>query len=74
MITGESGNTAAFQKWAFFKKIDGEESFKADWKYRAGDENYNGYIGVLGDTFTIEGVQIKLVGAGDYETIEITKL
>jgi hypothetical protein len=74
VITGESGNTAAFQKWAFFKKIDGEESFKADWKYRAGDENYNGYIGVLGDTFTIEGVQIKLVGAGDYETIEITKL
>ncbi len=32
------------------------------------------YVAVLGDSFVIEGVRIKVVGTGDYETIEITKL
>lgn len=32
------------------------------------------YVGVLGDSFVIEGVRIKVVGTGHYETIEITKL
>jgi hypothetical protein len=30
------------------------------------------YVAVLGDSFVIEGVRIKVVGTGDYETIEIT--
>jgi hypothetical protein len=40
-----------------------------------GDRKYLGeYVAVLGDSFVIEGVRIKVVGTGDYETIEITKL
>jgi hypothetical protein len=31
------------------------------------------YVAVLGDSFVIEGVKIKFVGTGDYETIEISK-
>jgi hypothetical protein len=31
------------------------------------------YVAVLGDSFVIEGVRIKFVGTGDYETIEISK-
>jgi phosphoribosylformylglycinamidine synthase len=30
-------------------------------------------VAVLGDSFVIEGVRIKFVGTGDYETIEISK-
>lgn len=38
-----------------------------DWKKVAD------YVAVLGDSFIIEGVRIKFVGTGDYETIEISK-
>jgi len=31
-------------------------------------------VAVLGDSFLIDGIRIKFVGTGDYETIEITKL
>jgi len=28
----------------------------------------------LGDSFVIEGVRIKFIGTGDYETVEISKI
>jgi hypothetical protein len=36
-------------------------------------KNLSNYVAVLGDSFVIEGVKIKFVGTGDYETIEISK-
>jgi hypothetical protein len=30
-------------------------------------------VAVLGDSFVIDGIRIKFVGTGDYETIEISK-
>lgn len=71
-IQDDTGNDPRFPRWAYFKKIDGDESFKSYFSFTSG-EKYNSYIATLGDTFTIEGIKIKLVGAGDYETIEITK-
>jgi hypothetical protein len=41
---------------------------------RVGDQKTLGdYVAVLGDSFVIEGIRIKFVGTGDYETIEISK-
>jgi hypothetical protein len=31
-------------------------------------------VAVLGDSFLVEGIRIKFIGTGDYETIEITKV
>lgn len=72
-IQDDSGNDEKYPRWAYFKKIDGGESFKGQFSFQSGSEKYNSYIATLGDTFTIEGIKIKLIGAGDYETIEITK-
>ncbi len=58
--------------WAVWQKPVGGRSndFNLqyfDWKKVAD------YVAVLGDSFVIEGVRIKFVGTGDYETIEISK-
>lgn len=58
--------------WAVWQKPAGGPSNEFnlqyfDWKKVAD------YVAVLGDSFIIEGVQIKFVGTGDYETIEISK-
>lgn len=73
-IIDDTGNDPKYPRWAYWQRIDGSTSFLADFDYRSGSESYNKYIATLGDTFTIDGVKIKLTGAGDYETIEITKL
>lgn len=73
-ILDDTGNDPKYPRWAYWQKVDGSASFLADFDFRSGSEPYNRYIATLGDTFTIEGVRIKLTGAGDYETIEITKL
>ena len=36
--------------------------------------DYNSFWAVQGDTFTIQGIRIKFVATGDYETIEIEKV
>ena len=58
--------------WAVWQKVLGGPSHEFniqffDWN-KIGD-----YVAVLGDSFVIEGVRIKFVGTGDYETIEISK-
>ena len=73
-IVDDTGNDPKYPRWAYWQKIDGPTSFLENFDYRSGTEPYNRYIATLGDTFTIEGVLIKLTGAGDFETIEITKL
>lgn len=58
--------------WAVWQKVDGLSSNKFD--LNVGDRrNLADYVAVLGDSFEIEGVRIKFVATGDFETIEISK-
>jgi len=58
--------------WAVFQKVQGGPSNR--FNIPVGDrKNLADYVAVLGDSFLIEGVRIKFVATGDYETIEISK-
>jgi hypothetical protein len=58
--------------WAVWQKPAGPRSNQ--FNINVGDrKNLADYVAVLGDSFVIEGVRIKFVGTGDYETIEISK-
>ena len=58
--------------WAVWQKVQGVQSNQ--FNVNVGDQkNLAEYVAVLGDSFVIEGVRIKFVGTGDYETIEISK-
>jgi hypothetical protein len=58
--------------WAVWQKVQGPRSNQ--FNVSVGDrKNLADYVAVLGDSFVIEGVRIKFVGTGDYETIEISK-
>jgi hypothetical protein len=58
--------------WAVWQKVQGARSNQ--FNINVGDrKNLADYVAVLGDSFVIEGVRIKFVGTGDYETIEISK-
>ncbi len=59
--------------WAVWQKVDGGASNRFD-KFVGDRKNLADYVAVLGDSFTIEGVRIKFVATGDYETIEISKV
>jgi hypothetical protein len=58
--------------WAVWQKVQGTRSNQ--FNISVGDQkNLADYVAVLGDSFVIEGVRIKFVGTGDYETIEISR-
>ncbi len=58
--------------WAVWQKVSGGPS--NEFRKSVGDgKDLAEYVAVLGDSFVIEGVKIKFVGTGDYETIEISK-
>ena len=58
--------------WAVFQKVEGVPS--NDFNISVGDrKQLSSYVAVLGDSFVIEGVRIKFVSTGDYETIEISR-
>ncbi len=58
--------------WAVWQKVHGQRSNQ--FNMNVGDRNnLADYVAVLGDSFVIEGVRIKFVGTGDYETIEISR-
>ena len=58
--------------WAVWQKVQGNSS--NGFNVMVGDQrNLADYVAVLGDSFVIEGVRIKFVGTGDYETIEISR-
>jgi hypothetical protein len=58
--------------WAVWQKVNGGASNGFNISVGSG-KNLADYIAVLGDSFIIEGIKIKVVGTGDYETIEISK-
>ena len=58
--------------WAVWQKVHGGSSNR--FRVYVGDQKILGdYVAVLGDSFVIEGVRIKFVGTGDFETIEISR-
>ena len=58
--------------WAVWQKVQGQRSNQ--FNINVGERKILGdYVAVLGDSFVIEGVRIKFVGTGDFETIEISK-
>lgn len=58
--------------WAVWQRVEGQRSNQ--FNVSVGErKNLADYVAVLGDSFVIEGVRIKFVGTGDYETIEISK-
>jgi hypothetical protein len=59
--------------WAVWQKVSGGRSNEFG-KWVGEGKNLGDYVAVLGDSFVIEGVRIKFVGTGDYETIEISKV
>jgi hypothetical protein len=58
--------------WAVWQKVEGRPSNQFNKTVGEG-KNLADYVAVLGDSFVIEGVRIKFVGTGDYETIEISR-
>ena len=58
--------------WAVWQKVDGGPSNQFN-KFVGDGKDLANFVAVLGDSFVIEGVKIKFVGTGDYETIEISK-
>ena len=58
--------------WGVWQRVQGVRSNQFNVNVGEG-KNLADYTAVLGDSFVIEGVRIKFVGTGDYETIEISK-
>jgi hypothetical protein len=58
--------------WAVWQKVTGGSSNGFNISVGSG-KNLGDYVAVLGDSFIIEGVRIKVVGTGDFETIEISR-
>ena len=58
--------------WAVWQKVDGAPSNQFNMMIGWGF-NLSNYVAVLGDSFLIEGIRIKFVGTGDYETVEISR-
>ena len=59
--------------WAVWQKVKGGPS--NDFNRTVGEgKNLANYVAVVGDSFEIEGVRIKFVSTGDYETVELSKI
>jgi hypothetical protein len=58
--------------WAIWQKVEGGPSTGFGSVIGMRPDMFN-MVAVLGDSFVIDGVRIKFVGTGDYETIEISK-
>ena len=58
--------------WAVFQGVQGGPS--NEFNVSVGERKLlSSFVAVLGDSFVIEGVRIKFVSTGDYETIEISR-
>lgn len=61
------------QAWALFQKVEGGGSTGFTSIGAAFGEGIYSAVAVLGDSFIIDGIKIKFVKTGDYETISISK-
>jgi hypothetical protein len=60
--------------WGVWLRVEGGKSTEYPFFPAAFGEDIYSAAAVLGDTFVYEGIRIKFVGTGDYETIEISKV
>jgi hypothetical protein len=58
--------------WAMWQKVEGGPSTDFGSVLGMRTEMFN-MVAVLGDSFVVDGVRVKFIGTGDYETIEISK-
>jgi hypothetical protein len=58
--------------WAMWQKVEGGASTEYGSIIGMRPHMFD-VVAVLGDSFVIDGIRIKFVGTGDYETIEISK-
>ena len=69
----DDGVNPNIPRHAYLQKVDGGIGSN-DYRLSQGSiADMSAYVAVEGDSFTIEGVKIKFVATGDYETIEISK-
>ena len=61
------------QAWAVWARVLGGKSTQFPYFPAAFGEDIYSAVAVLGDIFEIEGVRIKFVATGDFETIEISR-
>jgi len=59
--------------WAVWQKVEGGTSTKFPKVPVAHNADIYSAVAVLGDSFLVDGVRIKFVGTGDFETVEISK-
>jgi hypothetical protein len=59
--------------WAVWEKVEGGKSTDYEQTIGMRPDMFE-MVAVLGDSFLVEGIRIKFIGTGDYETIEITKV
>ena len=74
-IASDNGNNDSVPRQAQFYPIVGDASNRYGLnKFNSeGTETNNSYFAVQGDSFLIEGIRIKFVKSGDYNTIQISK-
>lgn len=60
--------------WAVLAKVSGGKSTSFPYFPAAFGEDIYGPVAVLGDTIEVEGIKIKFIETGDFETIEISKI
>jgi hypothetical protein len=68
------GLSNQYNAWAVWARVLGGKSTEYPYYPAAFGEDIYSATAVLGDSFEVEGVRIKFVGTGDYETIEISKI
>ena len=59
--------------WAIWARVQGGKSTDFPYFPAAFGEDIYSAVAVLGDSFLVEGIRIKFVATGDYETVEISK-
>ena len=59
--------------WAVWQKVEGGKSTNFPRIPVAFNADIYSAVAVLGDSFLVDGIRIKFVGSGDFETIEISK-
>ena len=60
--------------WAVWQNVEGGISTKFPYYPVSFGEDMYSAVAVLGDSFIIDGIRIKFVGTGDFETITISKI
>jgi hypothetical protein len=74
-LAEDNGVNPNLPRYAYLLKVDG--GIGSNYYPLHPDSNpyidYGAYVAIQGDSFTVEGVHIKVLATGDYETIEISK-